>query len=45
MPDKSEIARVIAEAHRNIEPAICRINRLVADGDGEHDSREPINTT
>ena len=42
MPDNSEIARVIAEAHRNIEPAICRIIRLVADGDREHDSREPI---
>ncbi|HEV2991521.1 MAG TPA: hypothetical protein VG759_24005 [Candidatus Angelobacter sp.] len=42
MPDKSEIARVLAEAHRNIEPAISRIIRLVADGDREHDSREPI---
>jgi hypothetical protein len=40
--DKSEIARVLADAHRGVEPAISRIIRLVADGDRERDSGEPI---
>ncbi len=42
MPDKDEIARAIAEAHRRVEPAINRIIRVVADEDSEADSSEPI---
>src|SRR5437588_12414581 len=42
MPDKDEIARVIAEAHRRVEPAINRIVRVVADENSEADSSEPI---
>jgi hypothetical protein len=42
MKDKSEIARVLADAHRRVEPAISRIIRVVAGGDRERDLDEPI---
>jgi hypothetical protein len=37
---KDEIARVLAEAHHDMEPVISRIVRLVADQEG--DEREPV---
>ncbi len=40
MPEKDEIARLLADAHRQIEPSISRIIRLVADREGE--AREPV---
>jgi hypothetical protein len=40
MPDKSEIARMLADAHRKVEPAISRIIRLLADR--EQDAGEPV---
>ena len=40
MPDKNDIARALAEAHRTIEPTITRIVRLV--GPQEADRGEPI---
>jgi hypothetical protein len=40
MLDKDEVARVLADAHRAIEPSITRIVRLV--GPNEADGREPI---
>ena len=40
MPDKSEIARALAEAHRKVEPGIRRIIRVVADR--EDDWTEPV---
>lgn len=39
-PEKSEIARKLAEAHRKVEPGISRIIRVVADQ--EDDAWEPI---
>jgi len=39
MPEKNEIAKLLAEAHRAMEPAINRIVRLVADREDE--VREP----
>jgi len=38
--DKSEVARILAEAHVGAEPRISRIVRLVADG--EQNSTEPV---
>lgn len=40
MPEKSEIARLLADAHREVEPAISRIIRLLSDR--ENESREPV---
>ncbi len=40
VPEKDEIARVLAEAHRNLEATITRIVRIV--GPNEADGREPI---
>lgn len=40
MPDKREIARVLADAHRQIEPGIRRIIRVVADR--EEEAGEPV---
>ena len=40
MLEKDEVARVLAQAHREMEPSISRIIRLVADREGE--SREPV---
>lgn len=40
MPEKDEVARLLAEAHRAIEPAISRIIRLITDR--EADAREPV---
>jgi hypothetical protein len=39
-PNKSEIARTLATAHRNFEPSISRIIHLVADK--EHNDAEPV---
>ncbi len=38
--DKSEIAKALAAAHREVEPGISRIIRVVADR--EDDSAEPV---
>ncbi len=40
MDEKDEVARQLAEAHREIEPTIRRIIRLVTDREG--DAREPV---
>jgi hypothetical protein len=40
MPEKDEVARLLAEAHRAMEPAISRIIRLVVDREDE--AREPV---
>ncbi|HET9956156.1 MAG TPA: hypothetical protein VFQ61_16730 [Polyangiaceae bacterium] len=40
MPEKDEIARVLARAHRDVEPTITRIVRIV--GPNEADGGEPI---
>jgi len=40
MPEKNEIARLLADAHRAFEPAISRIVRLVSDR--ENEAREPV---
>jgi hypothetical protein len=40
MPEKNEIAKLLAESHRAMEPAINRIVRIVADGEDE--VREPV---
>lgn len=40
MPEKNEIARILAEAHREIEPTITRIVQLVSPR--EDDAREPV---
>jgi hypothetical protein len=40
MPEKDEIARLLAEAHREMEPTISRIIRLL--DDREADVREPV---
>ncbi len=40
MPDKDEIARLLADAHREAEPSISRIVRIV--GPQEADVREPV---
>jgi hypothetical protein len=40
MPDKDEVAQMLAEAHREIEPSISRIVRLISDE--ENDGREPV---
>jgi hypothetical protein len=40
MPEKSEIAKKLADAHRRIEPGISRIIRVVADQ--EDDAEEPV---
>jgi hypothetical protein len=40
MPDKSEIARALADAHRKVEPGIRRIIRVIADR--EDDFAEPV---
>lgn len=39
-PDKNEIARTLADAHRRFEPGITRIIRVV--GDSEDDPGEPV---
>ena len=39
-PDKSEIAKVLADAHREYEPSITRIIRVIADQ--ELASDEPV---
>ncbi len=38
--DKREIARLIAEGHRRIEPTIGPIFRIISDD--EHDMNEPV---
>jgi len=40
MPNKNEIARTLAEVHRNYEPSISRIIHLVADRDSSE--AEPV---
>jgi hypothetical protein len=40
MPQKDEVARLLADAHREMEPAISRIVRLVVDREDE--AREPV---
>lgn len=40
MPEKDEVARLLAEAHRAMEPTISRIIRLVAEREDE--AREPV---
>jgi hypothetical protein len=40
MPEKDDIARVLAQAHRQVETTITRIVRIV--GPNEGDGREPI---
>lgn len=40
MPEKDDVARLLAEAHRAMEPTIRRIVRLVAER--EDDAREPV---
>jgi hypothetical protein len=40
MPDKSEIARTLADAHRKFDRGITRIVRVV--GDREDDPAEPV---
>jgi hypothetical protein len=40
MPDKDEVARLLADAHREIEPTIERIVRLVSQQ--EADAHEPV---
>lgn len=40
MPDKNDIALILARAHRSVEPTITRIIRLVSSV--EDDPREPI---
>lgn len=42
MPDKSAVAKVLADAHRKLEPAISRIVRVVADVDEESAPHEPV---
>lgn len=39
-PDKSQVARMLADAHREIEPAINRIFRVISDR--EQDADEPV---
>jgi hypothetical protein len=40
MPEKDQVARLLADAHREMEPAISLIIRLVVDREGE--AREPV---
>ena len=40
MPDKDQIARRLAETHREMDPGICRIVRLLTDR--EADAGEPL---
>ena len=40
MPEKSEVAQLLADAHREMEPTISRIVRLLSDR--ENESREPV---
>ena len=40
MPEKDEVAALLAEAHREAEPGIVRIVRIVSIG--EADAREPV---
>lgn len=40
MPDRSEVARVLADAHREFEPSISRIVQVIVDG--EDASYEPV---
>jgi hypothetical protein len=40
IPDKSEIARTLADAHRKVEPGISRIVRVIADQEQATD--EPV---
>lgn len=40
MPDKEQVARLLADAHREAEPGIVRIVRLVSRQEGE--PREPV---
>lgn len=40
MPDKNEVAALLARAHSETEPAILEIIRLV--GDAENENAEPI---
>jgi hypothetical protein len=40
VPDKTEIARKLAGAHRKVEPGISRILRVIADR--EQDAGEPV---
>ena len=40
MPEKDEIAKLLADAHRQIEPTIRRIIRLLTER--EDDIREPV---
>jgi hypothetical protein len=42
MPEKDDVAEQLALAHREAEPTIERIVRLVAEGDGEADAHEPV---
>jgi hypothetical protein len=40
MPQKDEVARLLANAHRSMEPTISRIIRLITDREDE--IREPV---
>ncbi len=40
MPNKDQVAQQLAEAHREVDPSISRIVRLVSDL--ENDGREPV---
>lgn len=40
MPDKDQVARLLAEAHRDLEPTIIRIVRLTSQR--ETDTNEPV---
>jgi hypothetical protein len=40
MREKKDIAQLLADAHREVEPAISRIVRLLSDR--ENDAREPV---
>ena len=40
LPDKSEIAKLLADVHREYEPTITRIVRVIADKEQAHD--EPV---
>lgn len=40
MPNKDQVAQLLADAHREVDPSIIRIVRLVSDL--ENDGREPV---
>lgn len=42
MPSKDDVAKGLAESHRNIDPGITHIYRIVVSPDMEADAAEPI---